>query len=177
MAYKKTSDEVQRFYGSAGTKAVQTFLNLVRHDLNDALGIKMSDEQYKRALNVLEPHHFALSERSGVPEDRHFESLRDYATEYTRDLSSTQPATSPDPQPLEQRNPEPTAAPPITRNPDALLAEFKPGGSKYERWLKGDAALNAEHIALYNQKAGNKQIEITTEGTRTFNTENKENIS
>jgi hypothetical protein len=158
MAYKKTSDEVQRFYGSAGTKAVQTFFNLVRHDLNDALGIKMSDEQYKRALNVLEPHHFALSERSGVSEDRHFESLRDYATEYTRDLPSTQPATSPDPQPLEMPKPQPK---PLSPELEARKTQIETKGTpEYDRWMNGDKEIIAERDGLYEAQYPG-QVEIT----------------
>jgi hypothetical protein len=170
MAYKKSVDDLTKLVGPRGVKGMEQYLDDFR------LELELTDEQFTDVLNKIEKRFSPILERV-VDEDRWYSAFSDHALQNSSSEIPPTEQTLPDPQPLEQRNPEPTAAPPITRNPDALLAEFKPGGSKYERWLKGDAALNAEHIALYNQKAGNKQIEITTEGTRTFNTENKENIS
>jgi hypothetical protein len=56
---------------------------------------------------------------------------------------------------------EPALAPGQDSNLDAMIADIeKPGGAKYERWIKGDSQINDERLALYAKKHPGK-VEIT----------------
>jgi hypothetical protein len=56
---------------------------------------------------------------------------------------------------------EPAQAPGQDSNLDAMIADIeKPGGSKYERWIKGDSQINDERLALYAKKHPGR-VEIT----------------